>query len=122
MLQAYLDAAKAVLLSSLESKREAYRAPATPTMPKLSSAELQLERQMENLGRCNRPAEAAALQDEVLQNRRAAAERLEQARLKAFERKVCDAGSRADACHRCARYNLGGPSFPFGCLLTVCRP
>lgn len=87
-MQAYLDAAKAILLSSLECKRDSYHAPATPSMPKLSSAELQLERQIENLGRCNRPAEAAALQKEVIRNRRAAAERLEQARVKNFERKV----------------------------------
>lgn len=47
---------------------------------------------MESLARCNRPAEAAALQKEVLQNRQMAAERLEKDRLKAFEQKVCIMG------------------------------
>eukprot|EP00892_Ulva_mutabilis_P005127 jgi/Ulvmu1/2987/UM015_0027.1 len=92
----HIDTAKAVLVSSLESKRGTYHAPASPLTPKLTSAELQLERQMENLGRCNRPAEAAALQKEVAQNRQAAQQRLDQAQRTAFERKKSQL---------CGRYN-----------------
>lgn len=88
LVQAHIDAAKTLLLSSLESKRDTFHAPATPSAPKLTAAELQLERQMESLARCNRPAEAAALQKEVTQNRLAAKQRLIQAQANAFERKV----------------------------------
>lgn len=108
LVQAHIDAAKTLLLSSLESKRDTYHAPATPLVPKLSPAELQLERQLENLGRCNRPAEAAGLQREVARNRLAAAERLARAQAKAFDLKVRMAlphMSRCN-CHRTSLHSL----------------